>query len=593
SINGSPAPPSVNACIWLCRPSAFSRQSCNTVHVSAYCCQSSQDSSQLQDTMDDRTTPRSSRALGSQASGIANPTIITAPESTAQPHATRFNLKVIRANGVTSLRFDNGIKWLPSSNNRRFLVIATDGVTTNKTSEVKGEGQSAIWDVTLGEFLVESGSSLSLRLVAKRRLHSDVLIGTVKLSFESLCASFSRDIPIIPSEGVATRSTRQVTLSLEIAVREPPLRVIPTDSSPHASSFKESDLETRAQITLSQADKATASMRFASRPLSTFMDSADQTPEQLSQAGDLYSTWETAVSKLKLVVDVTEKIAEIHPYAKMAWSILCFIPKTFLSQVKRDANILTLLRAIRDSFDLLEEASFLGATMPRSKQARILKDMLRHVCDCGDFIQTYAQNTEFWRRLWKSTGRGVDGRIRDYCAKLEDMRADLLRHATIVTERAALTIEARMGGMSARIDQASTRLDGISRQLESVLSMTADAGVNALIREIPYPSGASFLSDKGCLPGTRTAFLDHITDWVNSPDSTRGLVLFGQAGTGKSSIAHEVARRFREMRRLTSSFVFLRGEQPNRESHLLFTGLARDLSDRYPTFRSCLGRTVE
>ncbi|KAI0274595.1 hypothetical protein BC834DRAFT_336 [Gloeopeniophorella convolvens] len=305
-----------------------------------------------------------------------------------------------------SLRFDNDIKWLPSSKpkNRRFLVTATDSATANATPEVKSERQSVIWDVALGEFLVESGSSLSLRLVAKRRLHSDVLVGTAELSFESLCASFSRDIPIVPGEGIATRSTWQATLSVEIAVREPPLRVISTGSSPPAGSFKKSELETRAQITLSQADKATTLMRFASKPISTFMDSADQTPEQLSQAGDLYSTWETAVSKLKWVVDITERMAEIHPYAKMAWSILCFIPKTFLSQVKRDANVLTLLRAIRDSFDLLEEASFLEAARPRSKQdqsSRICCDMsvtveilfrhtLRTLNSGGDYGRTRA-----------------------------------------------------------------------------------------------------------------------------------------------------------------------------------------------------------
>ncbi|KAI0259553.1 hypothetical protein BC834DRAFT_1035841, partial [Gloeopeniophorella convolvens] len=424
--------------------------------------------------MGDQTTPRSLRVFGSRESGITSD-IVTAPESAARPQTARFTLKVIRANGLTSLQFAKGIKWLPSGNNRRFIVTATDSVTTSATPGVKDDGQSVIWDVTLGEFLVKSGSSLSLRLVAKRRLHSDVLVGTVELPFESLCASFSRDITIVPGAGVATLSTRQVTLSVEIAVREL-LHVISTSGSQPTSSFRKNDLETRAQMTLSRADEAATSMIFASGPLSKFMDSADQRPEQLSQAGDLYSTWEMAVNKLKWVVDVTEKIAEVHPYAKMAWSILCFIPKTFLSQVKRDANALTLLQAIHDSFDLLEEASFLEAARPRSKQARILKDMLRHVCDCGDFIQTYAQNTDFWRRLWHNMGRRVDDRIRDYCTKLEDMRVDLLRHATIATERAALTIEANLGGMSARIDQASTRLDGISRQLEGILSIAVDAG---------------------------------------------------------------------------------------------------------------------
>ena len=101
------------------------------------------------------------------------------------------------------------------------------------------------------------------------------------------------------------------------------------------------------------------------------------------------------------------------------------------------------------------------------------------------------------------------------------------------------------------------------------------------------------MPDKGCLPGTRTAFLDFITNWVNDPMSDRTLVLFGQAGTGKSSIAHEISRRFNEMHRLTSSFIFLRKEQSRYEAYHLFTTLARDLSDRYPSFKAALGRIVQ
>jgi hypothetical protein len=85
--------------------------------------------------------------------------------------------------------------------------------------------------------------------------------------------------------------------------------------------------------------------------------------------------------------------------------------------------------------------------------------------------------------------------------------------------------------------------------------------------------------------------LDFIVDWVNNPESKRALVLFGQAGTGKSSIAHEVARRFDGMRRLSSSFVFRRGDGP--KPRHLFTTLARDLSDRYPSFKAALGKAIK
>ena len=89
--------------------------------------------------------------------------------------------------------------------------------------------------------------------------------------------------------------------------------------------------------------------------------------------------------------------------------------------------------------------------------------------------------------------------------------------------------------------------------------------------------------------GTRVAFLDFIINWVNNPTSERGLVLFGQAGTGKSSIA----RLFDEMHHLTSSFIFPRREQSARKAYHLFTTLARDLADRYPSFKIAFGNVVK
>ena len=93
--------------------------------------------------------------------------------------------------------------------------------------------------------------------------------------------------------------------------------------------------------------------------------------------------------------------------------------------------------------------------------------------------------------------------------------------------------------------------------------------------------------------GTRVAFLDYIINWVNNPASERGLVLFGQAGTGKSTIAHEIARLFDNMHRLTSSFMFSRREQSVRKAHHLFTTLAHDLADHYPSFKIALGKVVK
>jgi NACHT domain len=109
---------------------------------------------------------------------------------------------------------------------------------------------------------------------------------------------------------------------------------------------------------------------------------------------------------------------------------------------------------------------------------------------------------------------------------------------------------------------------------------------------MPYKGGWRFGDERRCLPGTREAFLDYVIKWINNPESERALVLLGQAGTGKSSIAHEIARRF-DKKCLGSYFAFMRKEQSKDEAYHLFTTVARDLADHHPTFKLALGRAIK
>jgi Cdc6-like AAA superfamily ATPase len=109
---------------------------------------------------------------------------------------------------------------------------------------------------------------------------------------------------------------------------------------------------------------------------------------------------------------------------------------------------------------------------------------------------------------------------------------------------------------------------------------------------LPYAGGWPFGDEKRCLEGTRQDFLDYIFKWVENPKSECTLVILGQAGTGKSSIAHEVARMF-EKTYLGSYFAFRRGEGSKSKAYQLFTTLACDLSDHNPAFKLALGKVIK
>jgi len=110
---------------------------------------------------------------------------------------------------------------------------------------------------------------------------------------------------------------------------------------------------------------------------------------------------------------------------------------------------------------------------------------------------------------------------------------------------------------------------------------------------MPYASGARYRSGKQCLAGIREEILDEITNWINdSGDTRRVCLLSGAAGTGRSVIAHTIARRFNDIGRLGSSYCFDRSDPLNRCPDNIFPTMARDLAGHDLLINRALGDIV-
>ncbi|KAF8260409.1 hypothetical protein EI94DRAFT_905078 [Lactarius quietus] len=203
-----------------------------------------------------------------------------------------------------------------------------------------------------------------------------------------------------------------------------------------------------------------------------------QTADEAMTALNLSDTWEGALKRIKWVMDTVSPVAELSPYAKMAYGLIFAIPKTLLEQFQRDGNIQTLLVAMRDAFDFTNQEDTFKAIKRVPRQAQILTLMLQHVCSCCDFIQSYAKDSEFWKRTLKSIGSQVDGKIEGFRTTLLNLHKAFLDEATITTEITALQILDDVGIIS-------SQLDGMATQLKWVSSHIFDAELDAKIREIP------------------------------------------------------------------------------------------------------------
>ncbi len=156
-----------------------------------------------------------------------------------------------------------------------------------------------------------------------------------------------------------------------------------------------------------------------------------------------------------------------------------------LEQYDRDNSVLTLLEAMHDAFDFTHHEDTLKSIKPGSKQAQILTLMLQDVCNCGDFIRSYAKDSPFCmlspstpsisvnrrfsgKRTLKNIGGGAEKGIEEMSNAFVEHRKVFLDQAMITTEITAFQILDDVGIISAKVDQISTQLQWVSSQIPDV-----------------------------------------------------------------------------------------------------------------------------
>ncbi|KIN95017.1 hypothetical protein M404DRAFT_87651, partial [Pisolithus tinctorius Marx 270] len=99
---------------------------------------------------------------------------------------------------------------------------------------------------------------------------------------------------------------------------------------------------------------------------------------------------------------------------------------------------------------------------------------------------------------------------------------------------------------------------------------------------------------KRCLDGTRTEVLTDIVNWIYDTDENvpRILWLHGQAGKGKSAIAHTIALWFKNIGGVGSCFCFARDWQAEHLEEKIFRTVSCELAERDPAFRRALTDVV-
>ncbi|KAH9054618.1 hypothetical protein EDB83DRAFT_1128275 [Lactarius deliciosus] len=171
------------------------------------------------------------------------------------------------------------------------------------------------------------------------------------------------NISVTLGDGNGQAGQPPVTLDLTIAVSANAGRTSPQNNG-------ETSLVEKARIDLDRAD-------------------------EVEQSIDRSKTWEGVVGNIKWVMDTLSPVGELYPIAQMAYKVLSVIPEELSKQYQRNNNVRTLLKSMHDAFDFANHEGTLRSMKPKSKQADVLALMLRNVCICSDFIQSYINDSQF------------------------------------------------------------------------------------------------------------------------------------------------------------------------------------------------------
>ena len=150
-----------------------------------------------------------------------------------------------------------------------------------------------------------------------------------------------------------------------------------------------------------------------------------------------------------------------------------------------------------------------------------------------------------------------------------------------------------------KVTNYNMRLDKLMQELHDRALFDVPYGLQQIHEDLSLDFLAcagrvSLIKGKRCLDGTRIQILNEVVDWINNTDAAAPHIfwLHGQAGKGKSAIAHTIALQAKNLRMLGSCFCFTRVRQHEGLHTKLFPTIARNLADRDLRLQPLLANVV-
>ncbi|KZO90470.1 hypothetical protein CALVIDRAFT_602933 [Calocera viscosa TUFC12733] len=475
---------------------------------------------------------------------------MTSTSAAADPHeAEQLRLTYI-CTGVTIQ--DLPTRGLLKSKGKYYITISIDGKKAWKTREIQTRESTVVWEEAEDKTEFDASSASKLKVTVWKRHNSRPMeqVGTVELPLTEWLQAIS---PTALNQGSPSSDTSPILAKLSVTKKDDkaPDTIL---KNPLPNDFEEADSD------------ATAAFQRKTNVLDTISAAVDKVDVAKDSATDICKAWDPLLEKLTVFADLMDKVSEVHPYVKMAWTVLSAAYKLVKGQQDRDKEIRELLEKLKTVYELLCDAEEFRAVLNDKAREGVLSRLAVQTVDCAQFISSCTKNTDFKTRLIKQSLSNISDRITEYSKKFDNLLEEFRTGSQLRTEVMTTLI-----------------LDDIK-----------DLGKEIDLDKIPYAGGAGYEPSRRCLDNTRKVLLEKIGNWASSTEDNtpRLLVLMGPAGTGKSTIAHTVVHRFRTIKRLGASFCFSTNASATRRPVNLFRNIARELANFSPAFKTALRNAV-
>ncbi|KIJ46212.1 hypothetical protein M422DRAFT_250250, partial [Sphaerobolus stellatus SS14] len=341
----------------------------------------------------------------------------------------------------------------------------------------------------------------------------------------------------------------------------------------HSPSAPVEGASTGTDILLAEVEGAAREVDELRKPGRSAMNIAGNVPstvDSVSSAGDI---WGPLLEKVEIFASAIDWIGELHPYAKAVSTILSAAIKVrntsspadvadqavqpIIEQNKRDDAMKDLRKTMEEVYDFIIEARRLGNLAEKRKD--MIEFLWQQTHECACFLRDQSKVKAFYLRAYKNVvaGRTVDHDIMKFTAAFNHLKKAFVQGGALQTEIYTVRILEEINDIKENIKDIDDKMD--------------------IKEEFPVDVHSRMAPNKGCLPETRKNTLEKLSQWVNDTSQSRVLFLLGGAGTGKSAIAHTIARLFSN--RLGAFFRFDRNHLATNQVQWFFSSIINKLAN--------------